>query len=253
MAPISEIESYRKFTGPAEMQKSVNGLIGLITGIAADGVIDHDEYAELVNWYELHRHLIDRHPYNEVLPAIDAALEDGKLELDEAEDLIWLCHQLSDEGYYNFITSSIQQLHGILHGIIANNVITTAELEGLQAWQINHADLRGTYPFDEIHSLLVSVTADGVFTDNERDLLKAFFSEFVDLRESVSIHEPEMAALRDTYSISGICASNPHVIMLDHTFCFTGTSARCTRDEMQSELLGEADYLQTLYLQRPIT
>lgn len=236
MSSIKEIEDYRRFTGPAEMSKSANLLIGLLEGIAADGIIDEAETTELKNWYDLHRPLIDRHPFSELLPAIDAALADQVLELDEVEDLIWLCRRMSEGGYYDIVTAAMQQLHGILHGVMANGRLTDAELSTLCAWLVEHRDLQGSYPFDEIHSLLAAVTADGVVTDEERDLLRAFFSQFIDLRESNNLHEPEMAALREQYSVQGICAHEPHFCICGHTFCFTGISTRAKRADIAEQV-----------------
>ena len=232
MPKMQELEEYRVFTGKAEMHKSINGLIGLITGIVSDGTIDELEYLELRNWYGLHKALIDRHPYSEILPAIDAALADQSFDMEDAQDILWLCNQITSDDYYDLITSSLQQLHGIIHGIISNNKILDAELDQLAAWMQKHSFLRSTYPFDEIQSLLQAVTADGIITSEEQNILLSYFSNFVDTRESLTIHEREMSALREKYSIQGICAVEPDIHISGHTICFTGSSTRVKRREI---------------------
>lgn len=232
MAKYKELNEYRQFTGPAEMQKSINTLLGILEGISIDHVVDDLETQELKNWYELHRCLIDRHPFNEIIPALDIALSDQIITYEEAEDLRWLCQQVTSGQYYDLVTSAIQTLHGLIHGIMANNVVTDDEIYALQDWMEDHSIIKGTYPFDEIYSLVFSITEDGIVTESERDTLRAFFSEFIDTRDSCNLSALELANLREQYSIQGICAKNPDILILDHVFCFTGTSTVATRNEI---------------------
>ena len=232
MPHMKEVDEYRMFTGKSEMHKAVNELAGLLVGISIDGRILESEFNELKMWYDMHRGLIRYHPFKEIIPAIDAALEDGVLDMEEAEDLIWLCNQLTSKGYYDLVTSAVQQLQGIMHGILADNEINDDEIAGLREWLEINDFLKGTYPFDEVDSLLCSILADGVVTDDERNTLKAFFSEFVDTKDSYNLTEAEVAALRERYSVTGICACDPEIEIKDHLFSITGTSARATRDEI---------------------
>lgn len=236
MSKFKEIEDYRVFTSKAELHKSINALIGIIQGIRFDNIANEHEIAELIHWCNLHRRFEKRAPFNEIIPLIDQALLDNKLEQEEIEDILWLCNNIvNDSGfnrYYDLITSSIQQLQGILHGILADNVLNEAEIEQLCSWIDDHDFLKGTYPFDEIHSLLVSVKQDGIISDDEKNLLKAFFANFVDTRASYNVHEFEVKALQSQYSISGICAVCPEIIFENKVFSFTGASTRATRSEI---------------------
>ncbi|MEL7657916.1 MAG: BRCT domain-containing protein, partial [Bacillota bacterium] len=193
---------------------------------------------ELKNWYELHRGLIDRHPFSEIIPALDLALSDQIITYDEAEDLRFLCHQVVSDGYYDIVTSAIQVLHGIIHGILANNEISDEEIYQLQAWINDHSILKGTYPFDEINSIVYSILEDGTVTDRERNVLKAFFAEFVDTRDSYNLNAIELSALKETYSVQGICAKDPDIFIPNHVFCFTGKSSEATRDEIADIITG---------------
>lgn len=237
MAHHKEVEEYQRFTGPAESQKIINSFRGLLEGIAIDRIVDEAEQEELKNWYALYRHLMDRHPFNEILSAIDTVLADGVLTADEVQDLLWLCDQVSSGSYYDMVTSSIQVLHGVLHGILANNQITNEEIRQLEVWLGTHDVLRGTYPFDEIYSLVSSILADGVVTEDERNLLKAFFAQFIDTKDSYNLSATELAQLQKQYDMQGICAKDPDISFPGHTFCFTGTSARAKRDEIAAEIL----------------
>lgn len=232
MAHYLELKEYRQYTGPAEMQKAINSFLGILEGIALDRDVVSLEYQELTHWYSLYRRLIDRHPFNEILPAVDAALSDQLLTCDEVEDLRWLCQQVSSGKYYDLVTCAVQTLHGLIHGLLADNVISDAEILALQEWLDDHSILKGTYPFDEIFSLLYTITADGIITTDERDMLKAFLSEFVDTRDSYTLNALELAALKEHYSIHGICAKDPSIFIPGHVFCFTGASSLATRNEI---------------------
>lgn len=237
MGHCKEIDEYRQFTGPAESQKAINSFRGLLEGIALDAEVNEREQQELRNWYANYRHLIDRHPFNEILPAIDDALADNVLTAEEVQDLLWLCDQVSATAYYDLVTSSIQTLHGLLHGILADTEISTEEVLQLNSWLEDRSILKGTYPFDEIYSLLSSILADGVVTEDEKDLLKAFFAEFIDTKDSYNINAPDIALLQEQYSVQGICAKDPDITVPGHTFCFTGASSRATRNKIAEEIV----------------
>ena len=232
MAEYKEISEYRQFTGRAEMQKAINGFLGILEGISIDHVVDTFEANELKNWYELHRRLIDRHPFNEILPAIDIALSDNKLTYEEVEDLRWLCQQVTSGDYYDLVTCAIQALHGVIHGVLANNRLTDTEIFALQVWLEDHSILKGAYPFDEVYSLVSSITEDGQITEDERNTLKAFCSEFVDTRDSCNLNSLELQKLREQYCVQGVCAKSPDIFIPEHVFCFTGASVVATRKEI---------------------
>ena len=232
MAHYKEESEYREFTGRAEMQKAINSFLGILEGISIDHDVVSLEVQELKHWYNLYRDLIDHRPFCELLPAIDKALSDQVLTYDEVEDLRWLCKQVSSVDYYNLVTSEIQMLHGLLHGLLADNALTDIEIIALQEWLHDHRDLKGTYPFDEIFSLLYAVMSDGIISNDERNTLKAFFSEFIDTRDSLCLNEVELVALRQEYNIHNICARDPVIELAGRTFCFTGKSSRGTRDSI---------------------
>jgi hypothetical protein len=233
---LQEIVEYRMYTTKAELHKAVNTLIGLIEGINLDGVINADELTEIINWCNLHRHLESKSPFSEIIPMIDIALADNRLDDDEIQDLLWLCNRLvkSDDfdEYYNMVTSSIQQLEGIIHGMLADNKLSNTEIDQLSIWMDDHEFLNGTYPFEEINSLLVSAKQDGIISDDERNMLKAFFGNFIDTRLSYNINDFEIKALQSKYSIGGICAVCPEISFENKTFSFTGTSSKANRSEI---------------------
>lgn len=224
---------YRQFTKPAELHKAINTLRGIIAGISTDTAVSQSEINELSHWCQVHGHLRDRHPFSEILPIIEAACSDGNITDEESKDILWVCSSFADSGsYYDSITSSIQFLSGLVHGIMADGAISDSEIHSLQSW-INANDfLAGCYPFDEINALLTSIMADKQIDADERNTLMAFLSNLIEFKNSFNLNERNFSSLRDEYSVSGICAACPDIQIEGHSFCFTGESYRSTRKEI---------------------
>lgn len=231
-----EVNEYRQFTKPAEMHKAINSLIGLLEGIKLDSKTNELELSEVINWCNLQRRFQDKFPFSEIIPLIDDALVDDILTSDEIEDILWLCksiiHHDSFNTYYDVITSSLQELHGIIHGIMADNIINNEEIDQLFDWMEDHDFLKGSYPFDEIYSLLIAIKEDGVISDDEINMLKAYLGNFIDTRSSYNINESEIKDLQNMYSVNGICAVCPEIIFENKTFSFTGTSSKAKRKDI---------------------
>lgn len=230
---------YAKFTTRAQLEKSVNSLLGIIEGISIDGEINASEYGFLHLWLSEHAELQDRHPFNELVPVVQAAMADGVLTQDEQEDIIWLCERLRSTEYYDKTTADLQRLHAILGGIIADGHISEDELRGLSSWLEDHEHLKSCWPYDEIGSLITAVLADQKIDEQEHKMLKDFFSEFIAVLDGRTIVSPPIS---EGTTIVGLCAVCPEIEFEGSKFCFTGASTRYTRSqlmEMVSRLGGE--------------
>lgn len=237
MAVPNPTEEYRTFTTPAELHKAINTLRGIVAGISCAAGVSSEEVQELVHWCSIHAHLRDRHPFSELLPKIEQSLEDGVIDEDEKTDILWLCSNFVDSSkYYDVVTSSIQFLSGLVHGIMADGELSDQEIKTLKLWLDSNDFLQGTYPFDELSSIVHSILADKVVTDDERNQLLAFMSNLVEFKNSYNLSETSFAALREKYSIAGICAYCPEVEIAGKLFCFTGESYRSTRAEIKEEV-----------------
>ncbi|MCI5842623.1 MAG: BRCT domain-containing protein [Clostridiales bacterium] len=232
-----ELSEYRMFTKPAELHKAINTLRGIVAGITTDAKVDSAELNELIHWCELHAHLRGRHPFSELLPVIESACSDGVITDEESRDILWLCGNFVDNAsYYNQITSSIQFLAGMVHGIMADNELSDKEIAALQSWIDANDFLAGTYPFDELHAILHSIMADKVITAEERDQLMAFFSIMIEFKNSLNLVEKDYTELRSKCNIGGICALNPVIEIVDKTFCITGEFYRGSRPEIHAKI-----------------
>lgn len=228
---------YRQFTKPAELHKAVNTLRGIVAGISCNNGVSPEEIRELVHWCSLHEHLRNRHPFSELLPTIEQSIQDGTIDEDEQKDILWLCNNFIDNSnYYNEITSSIQFLNGMVHGMMADGKLDDKEIHALRLWLDTNDFLQGCYPFDELTTLVHTILEDGKITTDERNSLLAFMSNLVEFKDSYNLVESDFATLRQKYSVSGICAYCPDVEIKDKLFCFTGESYRATRSEIRAEI-----------------
>lgn len=241
---FKELESYRHFAVKSEVHKAVNSLTGILEGIHFDNVVKTAEIEEVLNWCNLHRVFKDKYPFSEIIPMVDKALEDGILTDDEINDIQWLCLNITEDerfvSYYDLVTSSLQKLQGILHGIMADNILHDDEVNSLSEWMELHEFLRGFYPYDEIYSLLTAAKQDGILTNDEINMLKAFFGNFIDTKSSYNVNLDELKVLQEQYSIGGICAVCPDIEVKGKVFSFTGTSSKATRNEI-AKIIEEND------------
>lgn len=225
--------AYKNFMGKANFERALNSLEGIILGIGADAHINNLEIEELQNWCLLQNDYQRFYPFKEIIPLVRESISDGILTQDEISDISWLCNNyLHSNHYYDSITSDLQNLHGILYGILSDGTINYAELEFLKKWLNDHYHLETMFPYDEVYSLLHTVMEDGELDLNEQRLLTAFFSDFIDASSSYNINAEEMNQLKTEMNISGICALGPNIELEGKMFCFTGVSTQKKRSEI---------------------
>lgn len=230
---------FRKYTGKSERDKAIATLKGILSGITLDGKVDRSEIEELVNWITLNEHLEDKQPFRDIFFILKLLIEDGIIDNEEIEDLRWICKQFSEEGeYYDLVTLAIQELHGVFHGLLADNHLSDQEILSLKTWLDENSILKGTYPYDEIRALISNALSDGKIDDLERNQITAFMGDFIDCSVSYNINKPQLEDLKAKYSITGICAIDPHIEIDSKTFCFTGKSSRASRSEIEQAIVG---------------
>jgi NAD-dependent DNA ligase len=226
MPKLADYQDYSRFTDKQETDKAFHTLDGILNGINIDHNINKTEVEELKKWCADHYHYVKRPPFNEVISLILQITDDGIITDEEYADLSWVCKNIySPNKYFNAVTSDIQRLQGILHGILADGVITADELTGLLDWINEHPDMSNSYPYDEIETLLYKVLEDKIVDDEEQKLLKVYFSQFVDIKNT-SVDEAELEEFLKTMRLPLICTMSPNLQFEGRLFCFTGISAR---------------------------
>jgi NAD-dependent DNA ligase len=235
--------SYHRFCSKSNLHKALNTLYGIISGVGMDAAVNESELDEIRKWCEEQRRYQKMHPFNELMHIMDNALEDGVLDSEEISDILWFLEKATSENeFYDIVTSDLQKLQGVLHGILADGVVEESEVKILSEWLEGCEHLRGCYPYDEIYSALADVLADGVVDQDEAEFLKAFFAEFVSL--SFSNQNKVSKDLKVSVTSLGVCAVSPEITFEQKKFCFTGESWKATRSQLK-QIVEEANGLFT--------
>lgn len=233
----SDDRPYFRFTGKGRLEKSINSLLGLLEGIAIDGKVKPREVAILRIWLEDHQDVARRHPFNELVPAVASAVEDGFLSSEEREDLRWLCERLRSTEFYDYVTADIQRLHALVGGIAADGEISVEEMRGLSDWLAEHESLKTCWPYDEIEALTTKVLGDGRVDETEHQMLLGFFTEFLAVLDERTIVRP-MVIAGPEHTLGALCAVAPDVRFNNSTFCFTGASTKYKRADFENLVRG---------------
>ncbi len=231
---MKDIQEYRKYCSKKEIEKAINTLTGILNGISMDESISLLEISELANWCNLQRDYIDQFPFTQIIPCVEEALSSGRLTNELYGNILYYCEQSRSKTVaQDAITQSIQEMHGIIHGILSDNIINAHEVRAFYFWLKDHYELTGTFPYDEIYSLICEILDDWKVTEEESLRLKALLGNFIDTRYSLNVSSPEIESLQEKYSVDGICARNPVISFKGKTFCFTGESVRAKRSEIE--------------------
>tara|TARA_Y100000589_G_scaffold301293_1_gene312074 strand:+ start:206 stop:889 length:684 start_codon:yes stop_codon:yes gene_type:complete len=130
--------------------------------------------------------------------------------------------------------SSIQKLHGILHGILSDGIITTDEAKGLSEWITDHSELKSVYPYDELESLLCQVLADSRVDEDEQQMLAAYFEDFFKYSFKTRLKKSQEQSSPDPKSITigGVCAMCPEIFFQGKHFGLTGGMRKGPRSKI---------------------
>jgi NAD-dependent DNA ligase len=234
MLDKEEIWKVQQLATKQNRDKAIHSLEGILNGIYIDKDINELEIKELSSWCDNHLEYINRNPFNEIIPRIHGIIDDGIVTDNEYRDLKWFIQTLTTKNeFYDVITSDIQRLQGVLHGILADNKISDAEINSLKEWLLDNEQLIGIYPFDELESLVIGITQDGKITNDERDYLLRFISDFVDTEKMINVDHERINKLKNDLTLNGVCTINPQIEFANSVFCFTGPSKKIKRKEFE--------------------
>ncbi|WP_290832542.1 BRCT domain-containing protein [Flavobacterium sp.] len=224
------------YTAKAQNDKAISTLKGILLGFNLDNVVHEKEINELKKWISSHKELIKRNPFNEFMNIVENTIS-NKIPLKETiEDLFWLCQKYENGNYYyNTVTSDLQILQGLCHGILADGIINEKEIYTLEQWLSENEHLSTYYPYDEIRSLISSIISDNKIEEEEILVLKAYFSQFINLQDLKTSELIKNETL--DIQISGHCSSDPQVTFKNKTFCITGVLKRGNRDDLQKDII----------------
>jgi hypothetical protein len=228
-------EVLKIYTAKSQADKAISSLKGILIGINLDKVVNEKEINELKKWVVAHNNLIHRNPFNEFMTIIEETISNKIPVVETIEDLYWLCQKYEvDNYYYNAVTTDLQTLQGLCHGILSDGTISNKEIFDLNDWLAENEHLNTYYPYDEIRSLISSIVSDNKIDEEEKLVLKAYFTQFVKLEDTDV--QKQIEDETSDITIAGLCTSEPNVTFFEKTFCITGVLKRGNRETLQNDI-----------------
>ncbi len=224
---------YEKYCSPQQIERDFNGLIGLIDGITADGVLHEKELAGIANWLLSTKHYERKSPYKQLVSILASALSDFYLDEEEILNIKWFCQKyISGNQYYDQITNGIQRLHGILDGISLDLKINEEEVIYLSDWLTENSFLISHYPYDEVSFLLNRIVEDGEITDAELTELLDFCMLF---KQNRLAEDTSTKSIVEHLSVN-IFEPVSNFEVYGKKLCITGASKVYKREQIKSIL-----------------
>lgn len=229
-------QTLKIYTAKAQADKAISSLKGILLGINLDENVNKSEIIELKKWVTSHNDLITRNPFNEFMTIIENTISNKIPPKETIEDLYWLCQKYENNNvYYNTVTSDLQILQGICHGILSDGIINEKEIIDLNKWLEENEHLSTYYPYDELRSLIISILSDNKIDEDEKIVLMAYFKQFVNLKDKDTNEKIKIKT--SDIQISGLCTSDPYVIFENKTFCITGVLKRGNRENLHKDII----------------
>ena len=223
--------------------RTMTRLYGTIEGLTIDCRLNEKEIAALYNWMGRHVALAEHEPFKGLWNLLNDILADQIIDEGEKEELLeWCANTIDERGFLKEFTQIARTLHGVIGGIIADDKITTDELEGLKDWLIDYEQFQDWWPLNQLNELIEHVLEDGKIDKEEHKLLTAFFKDFTEtpldeviLHDNEYVFEKHMRSISPFFQpISSICEINPEICFENKKFCFTGPAKTGKRKDLSS-------------------
>lgn len=204
------------------LRKTMSEFYGVVQGFSLDGKIKPEEEAFIKQWKKDNADFENKEELKDIFDTLNTILEDNVITLSEMENLKCRVKDYYDIIQGSPITNSIQQLRGLLKGIITDNVISTEEGLKLKKWLYKNVHLTNNYPFDHVLGLFEEVLQDNVITKDESDSLIKIIN---------SILEP-VGSLKD--QVTNIC--NKHI-------CLSGNFAYGHKSDVEEVIITQGGFI----------
>lgn len=210
------------WTQITNVERALQSLAGIAQGIALDCEINDAEVSSLTEWLSMYSELLNRQPFKELADLLSRILADGRIDELEREELLDRCQRFSSSSSMAIRTSTnaLRRLHGVLHGIAADGVVTEQELIDLEDWLQDYDELLYLWPFCDLQALLHQIRIDRIVSDRELAELLAFCQPFVE-RAAPGGHSKPVG-----HTLTGICDHGAQVDIPGSSFLFTGKASR---------------------------
>ncbi|ABZ75866.1 hypothetical protein Shal_1298 [Shewanella halifaxensis HAW-EB4] len=169
-----DAQPYGHFNQAANIEKAISSLQGILLGITADSKLKPAEYAFLDLWLRTHWEVSDDPDIVDIIDVLNDVLEDGVIDEDEYEDLLSLINDVNDiRGFIEPNShNQINQLLGMLQGVSAADDVNEKDIDALAVWLDENHQILNKWPASVVTSKLCDIFEDGIITEDEKkDLL----------------------------------------------------------------------------------
>lgn len=153
------------------LRRTMCEFYGIVQGFSLDAKITKEEENFIKEWKVDNEKLRNNKDLSELFLKLDKILADGTVSIDEMLELRTVIGKYYITIVGSAITNSLEELRGLLKGIITDNKVLTEEGINLLKWMYGNIYLYDHYPFNKILSLFEGVLSDGVITEEESKIL----------------------------------------------------------------------------------
>jgi len=166
-----DTKDFVQYVADSVLRRTMSEFYGIIQGISLDNKIKPEEEAFIKKWKLDNAQFENKKELAPVFKTLNKILEDNIITPEEAEELKHVVKEYYETIQGSPVTNSLQELRGILKGIIIDNEISTEEGENLIKWLYKNIYLSDYYPYSQILDLFEEVLKDGIITEQESNSL----------------------------------------------------------------------------------
>ncbi len=164
-------KDYVTYVSDNRLKYSMYEFYGLIEGFSLDHKVQDEEIEYIKDWRNKNSQYSSMPEFKDVFYTLDKILDDGIITIDELNELKICVRRYCNTVKCSLTTNSINELRGILKGIITDNKILTLEGGNLLNWLYKNNYLDGREPYNTVLSLFEKHMDDGVITKDESEHL----------------------------------------------------------------------------------
>lgn len=221
----------RQFNYKRNVQKALDILLGILSGVNADNKLNEQEALTLDTWLRDQDLLAKDHDVREILYSTTELLSNN-IANEELEDLRGLIENILDITYDSPDTESgeMNQLIGLIHGIVADKVINEKEIHRLISWVDSSFLIKSSKPVLQIKNRIKHILADSIITEEEKDDLLEL------LIGIVGGHWQETGAIGSSI-MQGLPYCNDPLSIPGNAFCLTGKFSSANRPDISRRII----------------
>jgi len=217
-----------KFNFSRNVERAAYCLKGILEGVAADGRLNEQELLFLEVWLRSEEYLRKDGDVVDLLDLIGDVLQDGVVTEDELKEVYGLIEDILNYKQFELANyeCQINELLGLLSGIVADDKLQELEIASLLTWLSNNAEIKNIWPANVVLERLEALLADGFISEEEKINLIETIKQITGVRfsESGVAHGVATEFFEDAVEV---------VIYDGASFCFTGSFVSGTRNAIE--------------------